>query len=186
MTTKPSPEQFIVSCVQMPNVSSHGEFDGCGVELPGGSRPTDPARVFLTRVFRNGGSLIRRAPGKPFANPLRESSDVIGIQFRTSFGRPFSSQSTSFGVGQTFAFRAGEGRFFDQHTLPLVTLPRTAKPHDYGPKLRVARRSPRESRISSTKECQMIEIGAREAEWPLRFHPDESALSEFLPALRAR
>ena len=169
----------------MPNVSSHREFDSVWVELLGRSRPTDPARVFLTRVFRNRGSLICRAPGEPFANALRKCSDVIHIKFRASFRRPFSSQATSLGVGQTLAFRACESRFFDQHTLPLVTLPRTAKPHDEGPKRRVARGSPRECRISPTKEYQVIEIGAREAEWPLRFHPEESSLSEFLPALPA-
>jgi len=136
-------------------------------------------------VFGNRLSLVDRTAGKPFPDAVRERMDVFHIQFLPTLGGAIPSQSTSLAVGQAFPFGSRERLFFDQHTLPLVALARTAETNHDGPERRVAAGAPSERSISTAKKHQVIEIGACEAKRSLRFHPKKAALSEFLATLRA-
>jgi len=75
--------------------------------------------------------LVDGAPGKQIAHDLSELGEILGIVRLTPFSRALPSQSTSLGVGQAFLFRPRERLLFDQYTLSLVALARTAKANHY-------------------------------------------------------
>jgi hypothetical protein len=129
--------------------------------------------------------LLDRTARKQLAYTLREGPHAFGVVFLAPFSGTLSSQSTGLGVRQTLPFRPREPFFFDQHTLPLVALPRAAEAHDDGAQRRVAAGSTGESGVPTPKKHEVIEIGAREAERPLSLQMKKSALPELLAAFSA-
>src|SRR5216684_5345728 len=125
-----SAQKCVVSCVHMPNVSSHCELDGLRLQLLGHGGTANTSGVFPARMFGNGVLLLDGAPRKQCSDAFRERLDVFGIQFLTTLGRALSSESTLLGVGEAFLLRSSERRFFDQHALPLVALARATEAHN--------------------------------------------------------
>src|SRR6266545_1701497 len=76
----PADQKFIVSCVHTPNVGPYRQFDSLHLELFGGGRTTNSARVHLACVFGNRSLLPDRAPGEPFADLTREGLDIFRIE----------------------------------------------------------------------------------------------------------
>ena len=162
MTRYAAGQKPVVPRVHVPDMSPHCQSDGGRLKLFGRSSTTNPAGVLLAGVFSNRSLLVGRTPRKQFPYAVRERPDVFHIKFLPTFGRAFPSQSTSLGVGQALQFGSRERLFFDQHTLPLVALARTAETNDHCAKRRVAAASPSDrGGISTSKKHQMIEIGAR-------------------------
>jgi hypothetical protein len=129
--------------------------------------------------------LIGRAPGKEIAHAPRELLDVLGIKLLPPFGRPFTGEASRFRIREALSFRPCERGFFDQHSLPFVPFPRTAKPDDYGTEGRIPTGASRERGRASSQEHEVIEICTREAQGPLCFHPKKASLPQFFAALRA-
>ncbi len=141
--------------------------------------------MLLARVLGDRSLLVARTPRKQLAHAPRELPDVLGIEFLTSFGGPLTRQVPGLGIRKALFFRPRQGRFLDQHTLPLVPLPRTAKPHDHGTEGRVPGGSSRERGITTGQEHEMIEIGTPEAQRSFRFHSEEAPLPKLFATLRA-
>jgi hypothetical protein len=132
--------------------------------------------ILLARVLGDRSSLVARTPRKQVAHTPRELLDVLGIELLTSVGGPLARQLPSLRIRQALLFRPRQGRFLDQHTLPLVPLPRTAEPHHHRTERRVPAGSSRERGITTWQEYEMIEISTREAQGSLRFHSEEAPL----------
>jgi hypothetical protein len=185
MTGQSMAQKPVIWCVHMPDVSSHCELDGLRLQLFGCGGTANPPGIFPARMFGNGVLLLERAPRKECSYALRKCLDVFVIQFLTTLSRTLSSESTTLGVGQAFLLRSCERGFFDQHTLPLIALARTAEAHDDSAQCRVATGPASERGVSTTKEYQVIEIGTGEAEWPVGLHAKKATLPECLTAFRA-
>jgi hypothetical protein len=183
-TVYPLGEKLIVSRVPMADVGPDRQFDGIWIEPACGSRTAHPARVLSARVVGNCAALRSRAAGKRVAQSLGKLAHVALVEFLPTLRCSLTGALAGRGIRQALSLRPLERRFFDQHSLTLVPLSRSAEPDDHRTEGRVLARSTRQRRITAGEEDEMVEVGASEAEGPFPFHPEKAPLPQFTPALR--
>ena len=98
---------------------------------------------------------------------------------------PFALLGALAGIFQAFVLSAFHRRLLNQHALPLVALPGTAKAYDHRRESAILSRSPGERRITAWKINEVIEIGTSEAQRPLGLYAQETATEYFRTAFGA-
>src|SRR5215475_5394299 len=169
----------------MANVRPDRKLDRGRIELPGGRRAADPARIFQAGVSGDLLPLRDRTARKESAQAFRELGHVLLVDFCTPHRRPLASALARVRVGQALALRLFQRGLLDENALPLVSSSRPAKADNDCIKRRVLPGAARERRVPTRQKHEVIEVGAGHAERPLLLHAQEAALPELGPAFYA-
>src|SRR5215831_18146145 len=126
-------------------------------------------------MCRNRPRLLGRTPRKHLANRLRHARDKdLILLVATNFS--VCAPNPSFvSIRATLLFRLFQRSLLDQHTLPLVSLPRPAETNHHGGKRAVLSSTPRQRRVASGQINEMIQVGARQAEGAFALQEQEIA-----------
>ena len=111
---------------------------------------------------------------------------VVDVNFAIAFRASFASTRAGVAIRETLLLGPGEGRFLDEHALPLITIPGTTEPDDHSLERRVAARASRQRGVAARQKHEMREVSARHAKRALLFEAEQAPLPQLHATLRAR
>jgi hypothetical protein len=141
--------------------------------------------MLLARVFGNRLLLLVGTPGKELSDTPRERTHIRGIELSTPFGRPLPRTLTGISIREAFLFRPRQRFFFDEHTLSFVAFACATETDDDGAERRVAACASGERGVAPLEKHQMIEISARQTQWPFCLQTQKAPLAELLSTFTA-